>query len=169
MLSRSHFRHGFTLVGMLLTTQVQAQGGPGWSICWGGGCGASSVPLSPWLSVLVSLFLAAVAFVLIRRRSKGLAGLVALGFVLAGLSGYEMQKAWARSPDFDITSPSGNEFVACGAYSELYADNSSGQSVTIRVSPVGGVGSLPHMPNDCRDLSVLPNGAQCDLPCLEPG
>lgn len=169
MLNKTVSTHCATLVGVFLTTQAHAQGVPGWTMCWGTGCGISSVPLSPWLSLLISLVLAAVGYLLIRRRSKGLASLAALCMVLAGLSGYEMQKAWAaRPPDFALTSPSGSQFEACDTYDYLYARNLTSQALPIKVTAAGGVGSSSLMSYDCRKIAVLPSGETCDLPCLAP-
>lgn len=169
MFHKTYSSYGLFLTGLLLASRAQAQATPGWEVCWGNECGVSAVPLSPLLSVLISLILAAVAYVLIRRRSKGLASLAAIGLVLAGVSGYEMQKAWASLPDFEVSNPSGREFEACGSKESLWAWNSTGQTVRIQVRASGEVGTYPLMHDDCRATATLPPGEQCNLPCREPG
>ena len=157
------------LVIVFLPLNVYAQApGPGWGVGWGA---TASVPLSPWLVVIIGIVVTLLAFYMLRHRGGGSTGLATLLVGLAMTTAVMHTDKIARAVSYDLTidSKAGSETLSCGEQMSLNITTNVPEGITFsRLSPVGGAPALIGLPGECAVGQHLDQGASCSLPCSVP-
>ena len=92
------------------TSSTHAAPLAGYTVDWG----PHSVPLSPFLSMLIALMLGLAAYAFIRKHNRQ--GLVALVIAsLVGVTNYNIDSIAGSAYAYTITTESGSQYVSCGA------------------------------------------------------
>lgn len=119
------------LFSSIYAFDVQAQVVVGHNVGWG----IQGVPLSPALTLLISLVLGVAAYAFLKRRQ----GLVAAALLLAGTAGaigYNLD-SYAVPYAYLITTPAGTQYVSCQSGGLLATDQTNGVLLNT-IEPVYG-------------------------------
>lgn len=133
---------------------------PGWNITWG----PEAVPLSPALTGLIALALAAAAYAFLRKRAaQGAWSVLVAGLV--GVLGMQ-DDLLANGYDYTIASSQGTQFVSCSGGS---LDVGTSVNAGVRISQVTANFSDESLTNSiatqCAPGVRVTPSQSCQLPC----
>lgn len=136
---------------------------PGWNVTWG----PQAVPLSPALTGLMALALAAAAYAFLRKRAAhGALSVLVAGVI--GVLGVHDDLLALPSLDLDIGSPKGSQFLTCSGETLYIGTTTITAGVRIAQVQSSNIGSEPltnSIANQCAPGVLVTPSQTCQLPC----
>jgi hypothetical protein len=141
---------------------ILAQSVYGYNVAWG----ILSVPISPWMIAVISLMLLFATYAFLRRHAGQGLFMLATATLVGTLMLYTDKSTYAPPlPLYPITTTSGSNFFSCSSVTNSGYINTTANTITLTVTPVGGTPSTS-APN-CSTGTQLSPGGSCSLPCVD--
>jgi hypothetical protein len=117
---------------------------------------AQNVPLSPWLSALLTVMLTFAFYAFIRRRAKQGYWILFAAILVGGMSLYTNNSGYAGGATYTISTPSGSDLISC-----MTVQNSANNVPVLLTVTSGGsfVGAA------CHTGTVLAPNGTCTMVC----